>query len=597
MATLLVIDAAPSVRETLRIVLGHEHVVAVAGALADAAVPDACDVVVLGLPPRPRDERALGTALARVAPDVPVLLLHAAADVDLAALVPPHVPVELLPKPFDAYGVRARVRALLAARRPASAALDLAPTDRRPLEFPYVSSAAAAVLRQLVTADVPVTLLQGEPGTGGMAVARALHRCRAERGMFLALAGGRLTPGELTRRIDAASTHSAVTVHVADVDEASSEVQGELLDFVDRLARASGSTLRLIVGTRRDLGELASAGQFQVELAYALATCPVVLPPLRERTDDLAALVRSLTQDLCRRFRLPAVDYAPAALERLGQYLWFGNLAELEAVLARTLVLRRPSRIEADDLAFLPEDAPRAVATRTSTVVDAAPPPAARDAGALTGLDLEVVLGELAHELKNPMVTIKTFAQHLDSVLADPEVRARFSALTAEAITRMDDLLETLLDFARFRAPARRPVDVQSLLERAIDEHTDDLARRHVTVEHNGIGAGVVEADEQQIQFAFRSLCRGLVGNLVPHTSLTIRGDGPGAVEMRLRTEPSTAARLAAWVAPSDGEGETPPLAWALAAALVERNGGALRVRKDDGGTTVVRMEWPERAG
>jgi hypothetical protein len=96
--------------------------------------------------------------------------------------------------------------------------------------------------------------------------------------------------------------------------------------------------------------------------------------------------------------------------------------------------------------------------------------------------------------------------------------------------------------------------------------------------------------------FAFRSLCRGLVPDLLPHSPLTIRGGGPGVVEMRLQAESSTAARLAKWVEAPKAEAETPPLAWALAAAIVERNGGALQVRKDDGGGTVVRMEWPGRA-
>jgi two-component system NtrC family response regulator len=597
MATILVIDAAPSVRETLRIVLGHEHQVAVAASLDASPAPQPCDVLVLGLPPRPRDERALGAALAGRAPGVPVLLLHGTNDVNLAALVPPDVPVELLPKPFDAYGVRARVRTLLAARRPAASALELAPNERRALEFPFVSQTAAAVLRQIVTADVPVTLLQGEPGTGAVAVARALHRCRAPRGTFVTLAASRIAAGELASRVESAP-HRVVTVYLSDVDEASDDVQGDLLDLVDDLERAPTSLRRLVVGTRRDLGELAAGGSFRSELAYALTSCCVALTPLRERTDDMDALVRSVTLDLRRRLRLPAVDYAPAALERLREYLWFGNVAELEAVLTRTLVLRRPTRVEADDLAFLPEDAPRAVATRTSR-----PAPAAVDSGlgseaatTLAGLDLEVVLGELAHELKNPMVTIKTFAQHLDSVLADPEARTRLAALTTDAVTRMDDLLETLLDFARFRAPTLRPVDVQAVLERAVDEQTDALARRHVTVERNGARAGVVDADEQQVLFAFRSLCRGLLPDLVPHSPLTIRGGGPGVVEMRLRAEPSTAARLTKWVEPSRGEAETPPLAWALAAALVERNGGALRVRKEDGGGTVVRMEWPQHA-
>ncbi len=315
--------------------------------------------------------------------------------------------------------------------------------------------------------------------------------------------------------------------------------------------------------------------------------------PLRERTEDLAALVDMVTRDCCRRLRLDPAQYTSAALDRLRDYLWFGNVAELEAVVTRTLVLRRPGIVEADDLVFLPEHVGR-VAVARAEAVPARVEPTSALVPTLRGLDLEVMLGELAHELKNPMVTIKTFAQHLDSVLADPEVRARFSALTTEAIDRMDGLLETLLDFARFRTPARRPVDVQALLDRALDEQRDALALRHVIVERNGTRAGMVDADEQQLLFAFRSLCRGLVTDLVPHTPLTVRAAGRGSVEMQLRTEPSTAARLAAWVDPSGDAGETPPLTWALAAALVERNGGALRVRRDDGGATVVCVEWPQ---
>jgi two-component system C4-dicarboxylate transport response regulator DctD len=297
MATILVIDAAPSVRETLRIVLGHEHDVVVAPSLDAPSAADACAVVVVGLPPRPRDDRALGAALARRAPDVPVLLLHAAGDVDLAALVAPSVPVELLPKPFDAYGVRARVRALLAARRPAPNALALAPNERRALEFPFVSHAAAAVLRLIVTADVAVTLVQGELGTGGAAVARALHRCRAPHGTFVTLAGARVAAGELVSRVEAAP-HRVVTMYLSDVEAASDDVQAELLELVDELGRGSPSRLRLVVGTRRDLGELAAAGRFDPDLAYALTTCSVALAPLRERTDDLEALVASLTSEL-----------------------------------------------------------------------------------------------------------------------------------------------------------------------------------------------------------------------------------------------------------------------------------------------------------
>jgi signal transduction histidine kinase len=151
-------------------------------------------------------------------------------------------------------------------------------------------------------------------------------------------------------------------------------------------------------------------------------------------------------------------------------------VAELEAVLTRTLTLHRPTVVEAEQLVFLPEAAAVAVAERT-TIAPAVGRPTVAPLGsteALAGLDLEVVLGELAHELRNPMVTIKTVAQHLDGLLADSEARARFSVLMAEAVGRMDGLLETLLDFARFRAPLAQSVDIEKVLDRVLAEHAED---------------------------------------------------------------------------------------------------------------------------
>ncbi len=264
--------------------------------------------------------------------------------------------------------------------------------------------------------------------------------------------------------------------------------------------------------------------------------------------------------------------------------MWFGNLAELEAVLLRTLTLHRPTVVAAEHLVFLPERIPQAVARTGAVATVTAPTTAAAGGGGLAGLDLEIVLGELANELRNPMVTIKTVAQHLDGILADPEARARFAVLMSEAIGRMDGLLETLLDFARFRAPTPHPIALGPIVDRVLGEHAEELTRRDVHVERNGAAMGTVEADEAQVVFALRSLCRGLMADLVPHSALAVYGVAPGVLEMRVRTGPSVAARLAAWVEPgANAKVETLPLAWALAAALLERNGGRLAVRAGRG--------------
>jgi two-component system C4-dicarboxylate transport response regulator DctD len=587
MATILVVDASPSVRETIRIVLGGEHEVVAVSGLDDLPADASPALVVLGLTPQPRDDRALGAILARAVPDVPLLVLPTGRAVDVPALVPPHVPVDILPKPFDASTIRARVRALLCASQAAVAARRDEP--RRHLEFPVVPRAAAALVRRVLMADVPVVWLHGELGTGAARTARALHVAAGRRGPFVALDAARLTAGALERRCVAAGDPDVSTIYVANLDRADPDVVADIGTLAEHATTTRGGA-HLIVGSTLDFAELVASAAFPAELAYLVTTVPITLTPLRERPDDLPSLIEMVTHDLCARFRLEPVRYAPRAIERLRQYLWFGNLMELEAVLARTLLAHRPAVVDADQLMFLPDQTSRVGDEQIPRPVSTSVAPSS----AAPRLDLEVVLGELAHELRNPMVTIKTFAQHLDSVLADPEVRARFATLTTDAISRMDGLLETLLDFARFRAPAFRPVDAQQLFDRALAEQGDELARRHVDVERNGIAPAPVDADEAQVLFAFRSLCRGLVPDLSPHTRLEVRGAERG-VEIQVRTEPSTAARLSAWVDPgadADG-GETPPLMWALAGTLLARNGATLSVRKGDAEATVIRVAWP----
>jgi signal transduction histidine kinase len=194
------------------------------------------------------------------------------------------------------------------------------------------------------------------------------------------------------------------------------------------------------------------------------------------------------------------------------------------------------------------------------------------------------------------MVTIKTFAQHLDDVLDDAEVRARFATLAGEAITRMDTLLETLLDFSRFRAPLRQRVDLAALLARALDERAGELARKGARIEHVASAAepSLVEADEAQMLFALRSLVDGLVRDLVPHTAVRIATGAGGALELTVHADRAIATRLAAYVeAVPDYEAAAVPLAFALATALIRRNAGRLEIRAADDGATIIMVTIP----
>lgn len=593
MPNVLVIDGSASVRETLRIVLGHEHVVTAVAGIGDLARGLAPDVAVVGLGPGERERTAVARAFDRELADVPVLFLHAARDLDVGRLVPPPVAVDFLAKPFDAYAIRARVRKLAAARTAARQADEARRDDRRWLEPPLIGSAAAAVVQRVLAGALDVVLLQGEPGSGLTDVARALHAASRGAARFVAVDAAGLARGAITAAV---SAESQCTLFVEHVDRAAHEVQTDLVDVI-RDVRAGRRRLRVIGGTARDLLALAAEGAFVPELAHQLTTVPVLLAPLRDRADDVPALAASIARAWAPRLGLGDVVFPEPTLDRLRQYLWFGNVAELEAVVVRTLVLHRPTIVQPEHVVFLPEDAARAVAPAADSVAvtssDAPLGDALRPVDAAPGVDFEVLLGELAHELRNPMVTIKTVAQHLDGILADPEARARFSALMTDAVGRMDGVVETLLDFARFRAPVRRAVNLGALLDRALDEQRDELDRLHVHVDRNGHGFGSVDVDEAQMRFALASLCRGLVPSLVPGSTLAIRALESGSFEMIGRAEPSVASRLSAWVEPRQAaDGETPPLSWALAAALFARNGAALTVRKLDDRSMVVRVDW-----
>src|SRR5581483_11491149 len=143
-------------------------------------------------------------------------------------------------------------------------------------------------------------------------------------------------------------------------------------------------------------------------LAARLAAVALEVPPLARRgADDIAALAAAILDRLARRAGRAAPALAPAAAERLAAHGWPGDVPELETVLARALLVA-------------PEGEPIAAGHRVfpSLRAAAAPSPPAPPAPAT---QLEALLAELAHELRNPLVTIKTFAEHLPALLEDAE--------------------------------------------------------------------------------------------------------------------------------------------------------------------------------
>jgi len=225
------------------------------------------------------------------------------------------------------------------------------------------SSAMEAVRQAVMKAAAspfPV-LIEGESGAGKELVARAVHDASIRRGRrFCALncaaisddlveaelfghSRGAFT-GAIAERLGLFEESQGGTLFLDEVAELSSRVQAKLLRTlqegeVRRLGESATRKVdaRIVAATNRPLSGEVTAGRFRNDLRYRLDVLRICIPPLRERLEDLPALVRHVWATLSKRTGSRAV-LSPAALSLLGSYDWPGNVRELQNVLASIMV-------------------------------------------------------------------------------------------------------------------------------------------------------------------------------------------------------------------------------------------------------------------
>ena len=107
--------------------------------------------------------------------------------------------------------------------------------------------------------------------------------------------------------------------------------------------------VRLIAATNQPLEDLVMAGEFREDLLYRINTITIELPPLRDRLEDLPALVDRFVAGACRKYRVPRKSVAPDALGHLAAYAWPGNVRELSHAVERAVILGDRETLTADD--------------------------------------------------------------------------------------------------------------------------------------------------------------------------------------------------------------------------------------------------------
>jgi signal transduction histidine kinase len=424
--------------------------------------------------------------------------------------------------------------------------------------LPETAAGRVALVRPAADAGIAL-LLEAPAGSGRLLLARALHAIAERHDPLVALVG------------------------------APSGVAPGATVFVDVTALAPDAALALesMLDDRTVwvIAALDPGATLPASLAMRLDALVLSVPPLRERKAELPALAAAIVGSLARHAGRVEPELTPAALARLVAYDWPGDHAELETVLSRAWLLAGDGPVDVGHLTM--------GETSAAPIEPVATVPESRDGR------LEFLLAELAHEVRNPLVTIKTFADHLPALLEDADLRERFAKLAAEGIARIDGLLDNLLTFARLGTPRAGAVDLGALLEDLLVEVGPELTERDVHVRRTGSVATTCGGDTDQLAFALRNLLAGVVREVPPRDELVLDASANGVVSLRFAAGRAASARLRNLVSPGRdtlGDPTLLPLSFTLARAVLERNGGALGIVPEPEGKTTLVVRLPVAA-
>jgi DNA-binding NtrC family response regulator len=506
-------------------------------------------------------------------------------------------PFEVLEKPFEAGVLREKVRRML--EGPAASRSNAGPASIW-LREPVVEAAVCRTLDVAQRTGGAVWIV-GEAGTGTDRVAAALGSTSRD--------GASLVVWRESEPLDAAVSRLASArqaLWVPGVERRPLADQADLERFL------AIDPQRLVVATSGDEPEASvAAGTLSPSLAIVLSRLSARLAPLRERRGELQDIAEAVAREVAGRSGIAGVTFTDRAKAEIQAYAWPYNLLELESVLTRTLAASATgTAVEIDELPLAPlhlaplfgagdeleaADAPVAdgVAPRRAVVVAlgdvvaaraaASSPAAAAEPAAPAAEEesaIESVLAGFAHDLRNPMATIKTFA----SLAATQEGEtAELARLAAVECNRVDEQLELLQRYSEIEPAEPEDVELVEILVDAVD-----AADATYVLAINARRALKVRCDAALARFVADAIvgeCRARLAPGAKAGDATADVDAAsGALTVTIPTGVAAVDRLDRWVA-----GKRMPWRLALARDAARRAGGSLEMEVEDG---LLRLSW-----
>jgi len=295
-------------------------------------------------------------------------------------------------------------------------------------EIVWKGEAMRRVMAQLerVAASESRVCILGETGTGKELVARTIHEKSARTGGPFVTLNCAAVPAELIeselfghekgsftgasgRHIGKFEQADQGTIFLDEIGDMPLNMQAKLLRVLEEgeVERIGGEkpiavNVRVVVATHRDLESRVREEKFRQDLFHRIYVFPLVLPPLRERREDIPALVEHFAAQVCAQNSWKPVPFAPEAMEALQSYSWPGNVRELRNMVERLMLLASDGQV---DLPTVESALPRSSGSiSSSTIPNGSGPLAER----VQAFEREVILAELKRSHNNMSMAAKS---------------------------------------------------------------------------------------------------------------------------------------------------------------------------------------------
>lgn len=384
-ANILVVDDEASIRRTLREILEYETYEvdeAVDGEDALAKVrANAYDLVLLDVKMPKRDGLEVLQVLYNEMPELPVVMISGHGNLETAVEATKLGAFDFIEKPPDLNRLLVTLRNAMdrASLQEENKRMRQAIVEQREKKLSPIIGDSHAInrIKDTIKRVAPTearVLITGEAGTGKELVAKWVHHWSNRKDGPMVEVNCAAIPSELIeselfghekgsftgatkQRIGKFEQANGGTLFLDEIGDMSLSAQAKVLRALqeNRISRVGGDKsipvdVRVIAATNKDLLQRIEENEFREDLYHRLSVILVHVPPLRERREDIPQIARAFCEQLSLRNGLQNRSFSDAALERMMQYDWRGNVRELHNVVERLLILSEGDQVEVRDV-------------------------------------------------------------------------------------------------------------------------------------------------------------------------------------------------------------------------------------------------------